>query len=177
MLETTDTTENTTENADTSSPYPEDTAPSGPVKVGEYPAYAQAQQAVDTLSDDGFPVSEVSIVWANLRHIEYVTGRQTVLTAALRGAATGAWFGSFLGLLFAGLGDTAETTIFGAVLAYALTGAVVVGIYRALGHWARRGTRDFATTGMMDAERYEVWVDAAVAPEATRILQASRLQL
>lgn len=162
---------------DTSPPTTVDPPPSGPVKVGDYTAYAQAQQAVDRLSDDGFPVSEVSIVWANLRHIEYVTGRQTVWTAALQGAGTGAWFGVFLGLLFAGLGDTAETTIFGAVLAYAITGAVVVGIYRAVGHWARRGTRDFATTGMMDAERYEVWADASVAPEARRILQASRLEL
>ncbi|MGH1504080.1 MAG: general stress protein [Acidimicrobiales bacterium] len=158
-------------------PTPEVAEPGTPTKIAEYPRYVDAQRAVDTLSDEGFPVSQVSIVWAGLRHIEYVTGRETIASAALRGAAVGAWFGFFLGLLFAGLGDTAETTIFGAIAAYALTGAFVVGVYRAVGHWARRGTRDFATTGVMDAERYEVWVDPDLAPRATQLLRAEQIML
>ena len=35
-------------------------------KLAEYERYADAQKAVDTLSDEGFPVASVSIVEGNL---------------------------------------------------------------------------------------------------------------
>src|SRR3954447_7933230 len=73
--------------------------PLGGVQVGSYDSYDQAQAAVDYLSDEKFAVENVTIIGSDLRQIEKVTGRLTwgrVLTA---GAAGGAWWGLFVGLL------------------------------------------------------------------------------
>ena len=65
--------------------------------VASYPTYAEAQRAVDSLSDAGFPVEFVEIVGYDLRQVERVTGRLTTATATGAGAASGAWFGLFIG--------------------------------------------------------------------------------
>lgn len=140
-----------------------------PIKLVDFDRYADAQQAVDRLSDDGFPMTEVTIVWAGLRHVEHVTGRRTIATAARDGAVSGAWFGLVIGLLFTAFAEGAESTA-GVLLAYVLTGAITVAAYQALLHWGRRGTRDFATVGRMDAERFEVWVSPNEHAHAQRIL-------
>src|SRR5918994_3172332 len=67
--------------------------------IASYPTYAEAQRAVDSLSDAGFPVELVEIVGYDLRQVERVTGRLTTATATGAGAASGAWFGLFIGLL------------------------------------------------------------------------------
>lgn len=43
--------------------------------VGSYPTYAEAQKAVDYLSDNQFPVQQVTIVGVDLMQVERVTGR------------------------------------------------------------------------------------------------------
>jgi len=71
--------------------------------VDSYGSYAEAQRAVDYLSDEGFPVERISIVGEDLRFVEQVTGRigygQAALQGAGSGAVIGAFFGFFLGLL------------------------------------------------------------------------------
>src|ERR671920_2118231 len=71
--------------------------------VASYGTYAEAQRAVDHLSDERFPVERVSIVAEDLRFVEQVTGRrgygQAALGGAASGAVVGAFFGFFLGLL------------------------------------------------------------------------------
>lgn len=47
------------------------------------------------------PVEHVRIVGDGVRTVENVTGRMTKGKAALTGAASGAWFGALIGLLFA----------------------------------------------------------------------------
>lgn len=120
-------------------------------------------------------MSGVSIVWAGLRHVEHVTGRRTIATAARDGAMSGAWFGLVLGLLFSAFAD-ASTSIVGMILAYALVGAITVAAFQAFQHWARRGTRDFSTVGQLDAERYELWVEPAHLATAQQILGVSPTQ-
>ncbi|MGF1597173.1 MAG: general stress protein [Acidimicrobiales bacterium] len=141
---------------------PSDTAepaPSPPVKLVSYTDYAQAQAAVDTLSDQGFPVSTVSIVWSGLRRIEYVTGRRTVVNAAIEGAIAGAWFGTLLGWLFAIFaGDDGASTV-SIVFTYFVVGTIAGAIWYGVGHALRRGRRDFGTSPQLDAESYELWVD------------------
>nr|WP_316303313.1 general stress protein [Clavibacter michiganensis] len=68
--------------------------------IASYTEYADAQAAVDTLSDKEFPVASTQIVGHDVRTVETVTGRVTNGSAAVRGAAGGAWFGLMLGLLF-----------------------------------------------------------------------------
>lgn len=45
--------------------------------VGSYPTYAEAQRAVDYLSEQQFPVQQVTIVGVDLMQVERVTGRLT----------------------------------------------------------------------------------------------------
>ena len=73
--------------------------PLGGVQVGSYDGYEQAQAAVDYLSDEKFPVENVTIIGTDLRQIEKVTGRLTQGRAIAAGAAGGAWWGLFVGLL------------------------------------------------------------------------------
>ena len=77
-------------------------APSTPQHhVASFDNYLAAQHLVDRMSDGGFPVEHVRIVGDGARTVEHVTGRMTKGKAALAGAASGAWFGTLIGLLFA----------------------------------------------------------------------------
>ena len=75
--------------------------PDGPHRgtVGSYTSYLDAQKVVDYLADQEFPVQQVSIVGNDLKTVERVTGQLSYPRVALSGAATGAWFGLFVGLL------------------------------------------------------------------------------
>src|SRR5687767_10252404 len=68
--------------------------------VATYSTYAEAERAVDWLSDQGFPVQRVAIVGTGLRTVEQVAGRVTTGRAALVGAAQGAMIGALFALLF-----------------------------------------------------------------------------
>ncbi len=78
--------------------------------VGTYDTYVEAQRAVDFLSDKQFPVENVSIVGSDLKMVENVSGRLTRGRAALAGAASGAWFGLFVGVLLSLFADRAPTS-------------------------------------------------------------------
>src|SRR5215213_6931255 len=95
--------------------------PGATVPVATYPDYASAQRAVDFLSDNHFPVERTAIVGTDLRLVEKVLGRVTVARAALNGAAGGAWFGLFIGLLF---GIFSDRGWLGVLLFAVLIGAV-----------------------------------------------------
>src|SRR6202035_3133575 len=67
--------------------------------VGSYPTYAEAQRAVDYLSDQQFPVQQVTIVGVDLMQVERVTGRLTWPKVLGGGVISGAWLGLFIGLV------------------------------------------------------------------------------
>jgi hypothetical protein len=138
--------------------------------IASYTDYADAQAAVDYLADANFPVERVAIVGLDVRTVEKVTGRLTNGIAALRGLAAGAWFGLLLGLLFGifapGLGWVAI------LLISILSGAAWGALFGFLGHLVTGGRRDFASEESIEAGRYEVQVEAAFAPEASRLLAA-----
>src|SRR3954463_2444106 len=73
--------------------------PLGGVQVGSYDSYERAQAAVDYLSDQKFAVENVTIIGSDLRMVERGTGRLTTGRAIAAGAAGGAWWGLFVGLL------------------------------------------------------------------------------
>lgn len=137
---------------------------SSPVKLVDYSDYADAQHAVDSLSDQGFPVATVSIVWSGLRKVEHVTGRRTVVGAAAEGAIAGAWFGTLIGLILALLVDLTGSEV-GVVFTYFLVGAAGGAVWYGVNHALRRGSRDFSIVPMLQAERYELWV----APETVEL--------
>ncbi len=136
--------------------------------VASYPTYAEAQRAVDSLSDAGFPVEVAEIVGYDIRLVERVTGRLTNARAAGAGAATGAWFGLFIGLLV-GLFTTGPEWL-GLVLGGLLIGAVWGAVFGFFAHWVTRGQRDFTSVSNLVAGRYELSVPNDQAQQARELL-------
>ena len=141
--------------------------------VASFDDYADAQRAVDRLSDEGFPVARVTIVGTGLRYVEQVTGRMTTGRAALMGAAQGAMLGALFGLVF-GLIFTIDPNpaLLLLVLYGLVAGAIAGALVGAITHAATGGTRDFASVAGMQADRYEVVVDDEVADQAASILRS-----
>ena len=142
--------------------------PARGVLVATYSNYAEAQRAVDRLSDAKFPVEHVQIVGRDLTIVEDVTGRLTKGRAALAGAATGAWFGLFIGLLV-GLFTTGPEWL-GLVLGGVVIGAFWGAVFGFIAHWATRGMRDFASLRALTAGSYDVLVDEEHAARARELL-------
>jgi hypothetical protein len=136
--------------------------------VASYATYAEAQRAVDALSDAGFPVEVAEIVGSDVRLVERVTGRLTNASAAGAGAATGAWFGLFIGLLV-GLFTSGPEWV-GLVLGGLLIGAFWGAVFGFFAHWVTRGQRDFTSVSNLVAGRYELTVPADQAQRARELL-------
>ena len=141
--------------------------PTAGVVVGTYADYALAQQAVDHLSDNKFPVQRTAIVGTDLRLVENVLGRLTTGRAAGAGAASGAWFGLFIGLLF---GIFSNSRWLPVILVCLFVGAAWGAIFGAIAHAATGGRRDFASRSSLQAGQYQVLADAEVADEARGLL-------
>ena len=139
-----------------------------PQSLGVFDKYADAQKAVDYLSDEEFPVQNVLIVGTELKQVERVTGRLTTGRVAMAGAASGAWLGLLIGLL---LGIFAKD---GSYLTTVLTGlgfGVVFGVVWALiGYAATRGQRDFRSVQKVVATKYEVLVEHKLLAKAQELL-------
>lgn len=142
------------------------------VVIATYQRYADAQRLVDKLSDEGFEVEHVRIIGRGLHSVEQVVGRMTTGRAAVMGAASGAWFGLLIGLLFSLF--TAGAWWQPILLALVL-GAVWGAALGAMGQAATGGRRDFASTQRMEADSYEVEVTSSHAARANEI--AAHLKL
>src|SRR3712207_5828043 len=134
--------------------------PLGGVQVGSYDSYERAQAAVDFLSDEKFPVENVTIIGSDLRMIETVTGRLTMGRALAAGAAGGAWWGLFVGLLL-GIFSADGGQWVGSVLTGLLVGLLFGAVFGAMGYAATRGRRDFTSTSKITASRYDVMCNPA----------------
>lgn len=145
------------------------TLPAGD-EVAAYSTYLEAQKAVDYLSDNKFPVENVTIVGTDLRMVERVTGRLTYGRVALAGALSGAWFGFFVGLLltlfagssglqvmFAGIALGAGFGLLFSVLSYSFTG----------------GRRDFTSSSQIVAATYAILCVPEHASDARALLVQS----
>ncbi len=139
--------------------------PLGGVQVGSFDSYEQAQAAVDFLSDQKFPVENVTIIGSDLRQVERVTGRLTWGRVLAAGAAGGAWWGLFVGLLL-GIFAVTGTAWIGSILTGLLIGLVFGALFAAIGYSATRGRRDFTSLSAIVAGRYDVMCNPARAEEA-----------
>jgi hypothetical protein len=143
-------------------------SPTGPaVSVAAYPDYAQAQRAVDYLSDNKFPVEKTSIVGTDLRLVENVLGRLTTARAAAAGTASGAWFGLLVGLL---LGIFSNSNWFSVIFVCLIIGAIWGAVFGAIAQAATGGRRDFTSRSSLQASQYGVLVEADAAEEARALL-------
>lgn len=143
--------------------------PLGGVQVGSYDDYPRAQAAVDYLSDQKFPVENVTIIGTDLRMIEKVTGRLTWGRAIAAGAATGAWWGLFVGLLLGIFASTGGGWV-GSLLTGLGVGLVFGAAFGAMGYAATQGKRDFTSTSQIVAGHYDVMCAPAQAEQAREML-------
>lgn len=141
--------------------------------VETYRSYAQAQRAVDYLSDQGFPVGGTLIMGVDLRTVERVLGRLTYLRAAARGAVGGAWFGLLIGL-FLGIFTPGAFSLFALVLWGLIWGAIAGAVFGLISHAMTGGERDFLSTSSLTAERYEVLVENPYVERAHELLAGLR---
>src|ERR1700741_3599322 len=134
--------------------------------IGSYPTYAEAQHAVDFLSDQEFPVQQVTIVGVDLMQVERVTGRLTWPKVLGGGVVSGAWLGLFIGLVLGVLNLPLMQ-----VLPTALVAGVFFGLIpSAVPYAMARGTRDFSSTMQLVAGRYDVLCDPQNAEKARDLL-------
>ncbi|REH41988.1 hypothetical protein BCF44_111293 [Kutzneria buriramensis] len=123
--------------------------------IGSYEEYGQAQRAVDFLAESEFPVQDVTIVGVDLMLVERVTGRLSWRRVLGAGAASGAWFGLFVGVmlsLFTG-GQSAGLLQIAVCL---VLGVLFFVVFAAVGYASTRGRRDFQSSSQLVAGRYDV---------------------
>ena len=138
--------------------------------LASYDNYLAAQEAVDKLSDDRFPVQKVAIVGVDLRMVEQVIGRMSWGRAAGGGLLTGAWFGLLLGLFvsfFAKAEDSNPTTLILLGLVYGAGFGIIFGL---VSYWMTGGKRDFLSRSQILAHHYDVHVTTDGLAEARKIL-------
>ncbi len=134
--------------------------------IGSYPTYAEAQKAVDYLSDQQFPVQQVTIVGVDLRQVERVTGRLTWPKVLGGGVITGAWLGIFIGLVLGFFSPNPWASLVTGVVAGVIFGLITSAVPYAMA----RGTRDFSSTMQLVAGRYDVLCDPQNAEQARDLL-------
>ena len=145
-------------------------APTARRTIATTDRYADAEAIVDRLADDGFPVEHVAIVGRDLRYVEQVTGHLNAWKAALRGAGSGVMLGLLFAVLF-GIWFAHDGTSLLAILVYwAGFGALIGALIALAGFALSGGRRNFASITGMQAERFDVVVDAAFADDALRRL-------
>jgi hypothetical protein len=139
--------------------------------VGSYPTYAEAQRAVDYLSDNQFPVQQVTIVGVDLMQVERVIGRLSWGKVIGGGILSGAWLGVFIGLLLGLFSNNLGQSLAIGVLAGVIFGLITSSIPYAMA----KGTRDFSSTMQLVAGRYDVLCDPQNAEKARDMLGRLRL--
>ena len=152
---------------------PRDTVPAGGLRevVASYSSYAEAQKAVDYLSDQRFDVTTISIVAEGIQFVEQITGRLTWAKALLNGLTSGALIGAFIGFIFGIFNFFAPLTSALSLAFYGLIfGAVLGAIIGLVGYAFSGGERDFTSVSGMRASRYDVTADPGVASEAREVL-------
>ena len=136
--------------------------------IVSFETYAEAQSAVDALAKASFPVKELAIVGSDLTSVERITGRLSWGRAAGAGALSGAWFGTFLGLLFFIFAPTGATL--GILISAILIGAGFGMIFSVVSYSVNRRRRDFTSVAQVLATRYAIVTEAAHASRAREIL-------
>lgn len=139
-----------------------------PQSLGVFDKYADAQKAVDYLSDNEFAVQNVLIVGTELKQVERVTGRLTNGRVALAGAASGLWMGLFVGILF-GL-FAKDNTWLTTVLSTMGLGVLFGVVFALLSYRATQGQRDFSSVQKVVATKYEVLVEHKLLAQGQELL-------
>jgi hypothetical protein len=135
--------------------------------VAVFESYPEAQHAVETLAKADFPVAKLSIVGSDLKTVESVTGRLSWGRVAIGGAASGAWFGIFFGIL---LFIFQPTIAIGVLLAALLIGAGFGMLFGLVSYAITRRRRDYTSVMQVLATSYSIIVETELVNRARNIL-------
>lgn len=141
--------------------------------IGSYDTYEKAQQAVDHLAANDFPVRGLTIVGIDPMLVERVDAHLTWRRVLAGGAVSGAWLGLFVGLLLslftsgAGLMPIMIGLVFGVVFGLASA---------AVRYSSARGQRNFVSHSELVARRYDVLSRPPTAEQARNLLAALALR-
>ncbi len=139
-----------------------------PQSVGIYNTYADAQKAVDFLSDQKFAVQNLAIVGTELRSVERVLGRRNWGTVVAQGVQTGISTGLLVGLVVLIFAPPGNVLL---LLLTALLIGIVLGIaVQAIGYAMTQGRRDFMSVTQTVATKYEILCEHKVAAQARELL-------
>ena len=139
-----------------------------PQSVGIYSTYADAQKAVDYLSDEKFEVQNLAIVGTDLKSVERVLGRRTWSTVILSGVQSGISTGLLVALVML---IFVRPTSFLLLLLAALVIGVALGVgFAAAAYAMTGGKRDFTSVTQTVATKYEVLCEHKVAAQAREML-------
>ena len=140
-----------------------------PQSVGIFNSYADAQKAVDYLSDQKFEVQNLAIVGTDLKSVERVLGRRNWGTVINQGVMSGISTGLLVALVMLIFTRPAS---FLALLLVSLAISIALGIgFAAAGYAMSRGKRDFTSITQTVATKYEVLCEHKVAAQAREMLQ------
>lgn len=137
-------------------------------EIASFATYAEAQHAVDALSDEGFPVQYLSIIGTDLRQVERITGRMSWGRAVVTGMGSGLWIGVLFAAvmsLFSPSGSTPTVSLVGCVALGVVWGV----LFQVVGYAMTRGRRDFTSISQVVASRYSI-IAAQDAREAALAL-------
>jgi hypothetical protein len=141
--------------------------------IGSYDSYKEAQQAVDHLADNDFPVQGLTIVGIDPMLVERVDARLTWRSVLAAGAASGAWLGLFVGLLLSLFTEGAGLW----PIMIGLVSGVVFGLASAaLRFMSARGQRNFVSHSQLVGRRYDVLCQPRTAEQARDLLAARALR-
>ena len=137
-------------------------------EIASFATYPETQAAVDSLSDDGFPVQVLAIIGTDLRQVERITGRMSWGRAVLAGSLSGLWIGMFFAAVMTLLGPGSQNR------GVTFTGAMLLGViwgigFQVVGYAMSRGRRDFTSVSQVVASRYSI-IAGQYAAEAARAL-------
>ncbi|GGE65593.1 general stress protein [Nesterenkonia cremea] len=134
--------------------------------LGRYRTYEQAQQVVDHLASQDFDIKHLTIVGNDLRSVEHIRSRLTYPRVAGAGAAQGALFGLFIGLLIYLFSPEAP------MANMVLSVLMGMGIWMIMGvvSFAVRKGRGFASSSQMVATTFDIVCDFSVSPKARQLV-------
>lgn len=139
--------------------------------LGRYRSYEDAQKVVDHLAAaEGFDMKAITIVGNDLRSVERIRSRLSYPRVAGAGAAQGAMFGFFIGLLIWLFAPDQP------VINLALSVLLGMAIWMMIGvisYAIRRGRRDFSSSSQLTATTFDVVCDFSAAGRARQLVAES----
>lgn len=141
--------------------------------LGRYRSYEDAQKVVDHLTAaEDFDVKALTIVGNDLRSVEHIRTRLTYPRVALGGAAQGAMFGAFIGLILYLFSPEASIYNFAFSVVLGMAIWMIIGV---IGFGMRKGKREYASSSQLVATTFDVVCEFSSAHRARQLVPGAQV--